>query len=122
MVIVEGDGYLLSKDPDAKRGMALGTPNADGDPNEKGRRVVVVTSNAPLVKVSAPAIPNVALEPSCSFVPLSVTLNKFAVPEKIEVPLNVAVFAVEEKLPATDKSDATEKLFVVEMLPGMVSA
>ncbi len=84
--------------------------------------LVVITSNVPTVCVNVPATPSIALAPSCSRVPLSVTLKRLAVPDSVELALNVAVPAVAAKLPDTARSEAREKLFVVVMLPGMLKA
>src|SRR6266699_483589 len=64
-----------------------------------------------------PAIPRTELAPNCSLVPLSVTLNRLAVPERVEVPTKLAVPPVAVKLPETEKSDLMEKLTEVEMAP-----
>ena len=76
----------------------------------------------PLVRTKVPATPSTELEPNVSFVPLRVTLKRFAVPESDDVPLNVVVPAVADNEPATDKSEAREKLFVVETEPVTLSA
>src|SRR6266566_2390143 len=64
-----------------------------------------------------PAIPRTELAPNCSLVPLSVTLNRLAAPERVEVPTKLAVPPVAVKLPETEKSDLMEKLTEVEMAP-----
>ena len=75
----------------------------------------------PALRVSAPPIPKTELEPSWRLVPLSVTLNRFAVPERLDVPLNVAVPAVAVSDPPTETFDEREKLLVVEIVPGTLS-
>lgn len=67
-----------------------------------------------------PAIPITELVESCNEVPLSVTLNKFAVPFKILVPVKVAVPAEAVKLPLISKTDEMVKFVEVVTLPGMV--
>ena len=57
---------------------------------------------------------------SCNEVPLSVTLNKFAVPFKILVPVKVAVPAEAVKLPLTSNTDDIVKLEAVVTLPGIL--
>ena len=64
-----------------------------------------------------PAIPSTAPGPNCSFVPLRVTLNRLAVPERVETPTKVAVPALAVNVPGTDRSDWTEKSLGVETAP-----
>ena len=84
--------------------------------------VVVVTSKVPAVSASVPAIPKTELEPSCRLVPFSVTLNRFAVPERVEVPVKVTVPAVAESEPPTERFEAREKPVDAVTLPLTLSA
>ena len=83
---------------------------------------MLVVSNVPFVTVNTPPMPSTASAPSCSFVPVRVTLNRLAVPERVDEPANVAVPLVAVKLPATERLELIEKLLPVEMLPGTFSA
>lgn len=71
--------------------------------------LVEVTLSVPVVKVYRFAMPRIALVDNCRDVPLSVTLNKLAVPFNVLVPVNVAVPAEAVKLPLTSKELFTEK-------------
>ena len=68
-----------------------------------------------------PAIPSTELAPNCSFAPLSVTLNRLAVPESVDVHTKLAVPAVAANVPVpdTERSDMIEKFLAVVMLPRM---
>ena len=79
--------------------------------------VVVVTSNVPAVSVIVPPTPNPALVPNCNFVPFNVTLNKFARPDNVDVPLNETVPAVAVKEPPTERSEVRVKLVELVTLP-----
>ena len=84
--------------------------------------VVVEASKAPAVTAKLPAMPSTELAPSWSFVPLRVTLNRLAVPDRVEVPMKLAVPAVAVNVPSTDRSDLIEKLEAVEIPPRIFKA
>lgn len=78
---------------------------------------VVVISNVPAVRVNVPAIPNAEPVPNCKDVPFRVTLNRFAVPDNVEVPVNETVPTVAVREPLTERLDVIEKLVEAVMLP-----
>ena len=69
----------------------------------------VAASSIPAVNDNVLAIPSIELADNCNEVPLMVTLNRFAVPLNDEVPVNVAVPEVAEKVPLTTTLVETEK-------------
>lgn len=75
------------------------------------------TFNVPAVIVIKLAIPNVEFDDNCKEVPFRVTLKRFAVPLKVEVPVNVAVPAEADKLPPTESPVEMEKLTAVVTEP-----
>ena len=84
--------------------------------------VVDVTLNVPAVMVNTPAIPRYEPEPSCSDVPFNVTLNRFAVPANVEVPVNVVVPEVDVSEPEIEIFDAIEKSRATEIVPEIDNA
>lgn len=83
---------------------------------------VDVTLNVPEVSVNVPETPSNDPEPSCSDVPFSVTSARFAVPESVDVPVNVTVPVDAMSEPVTETFELTEKLRAVEIEPVMFSA
>lgn len=80
-----------------------------------------LTSRIPEVMVRALAIPNVELADNCKEVPLMVVLKRLAVPLKVAAPVNVAVPAVADKLPLTERLEEIVKLAVEVMVPAIES-
>lgn len=79
--------------------------------------MVDVTFKEPELMVNTLAIPSTALADNCKLVPLIVVLYKLAVPDKTELPVNVAVPAFAEKVPDTSSRFEMEKLALVVMDP-----
>lgn len=84
--------------------------------------LVEVTLSVPAVMVKRLAIPNTALVDNCRDVPFKVTLNKFALPFNVLLPVNVAVPAVAVRLPLTSSEVLKVKDEVVVIFPDAFNA
>ena len=83
--------------------------------------MVDITSKLPALIVNVLAMPKMALVFNLNVVPLTITVNKLAVPFKVEEPEKVNVPALALRLPLTFKDAEMPTLMLLVMLPVTVS-